>query len=475
MAELLIYIFMDLIPIDRQLNGFYNHLSYNDRIIFSAKFGDGKTFFLDEFKKKYNKEYYFITLYPINYSLSENKDIFEYIKRDILFQLGNDGFLSSIDIEAAINSLANWENIKEVLNFLLSFVPQGALLSKLIGKAEQLAIQYNERKTSFGNYNKFFEQQKGGIYENDGYTKLIEITLSYIKEHGKKTVLIIEDLDRIDPAYIFRILNIFSAHVDRKYMSSANTTSSCLNKFCFDKIITVCDYDNVRKIYHHFYGADTSFNGYIKKFSSDKPFRYSITNNARNILFNEKCHFDINNITINDKNMEYEEFIKNIRIKLDSLSIRDIIDIMSSFELRRKKKEEIPYYRSYRLAPINSFSMFLITLKRLDIHVDTAIECFIKCNQYDLINCIGINWGLLNENNTQLGQALFLLPNSQNLLIHKVNICQQSVKNQVYTDAKLDIKNSNCYSEIIKNQLPSDFLRKSIQQVMKILKKYVIL
>lgn len=463
---------MNTISINQQLNDFYNYLSYNDRVIFSAKFGDGKTFFLNEFKEEHKKEYHFITLYPINYSLSDNNDIFEYIKRDILFQLEEDKLLSSIDIEAAISTIANWDNIKEVLNFLLSFIPQGKFLSKIISKAGQLASQYDERKTSFGEYDKFFELQKGGIYENDGYTKLIETTLSYIKEHGKKTILIIEDLDRIDPAHLFRILNIFSAHVDRKYMPSKNNSSNCLNKFCFDKIITVCDIDNICKIYHHFYGANTSFNGYIKKFSSDRPFRYSITDIARNLLFHEKCHFDINNITVSDKNTEFKDFITDMKIKLESLTVRDIIDIINNFELR-KKDEHIPYYRSYRLAPINSFSMFLIILKRLEINIDTAIECFLKCNQYDLINCIGVNWGLLKENNTLLGQTTFIFPDHLDTLTNKINIHKHIVSDRIYTDIELDINSSDCYGKIIKNQLPTDPLRKRIQQIMDILKKHI--
>ena len=30
-------------------------------------------------------DYYFITLHPVNYVVEENRDVIEYIKRDILF------------------------------------------------------------------------------------------------------------------------------------------------------------------------------------------------------------------------------------------------------------------------------------------------------------------------------------------------------------------------------------------------------
>lgn len=78
---------MKFIPIDKELDAFKEHLNINERTIFSAKFGDGKTFFLDIFKKKYKDNYEFITIYPVNYQIADNKEIFEYIKRDILIQM----------------------------------------------------------------------------------------------------------------------------------------------------------------------------------------------------------------------------------------------------------------------------------------------------------------------------------------------------------------------------------------------------
>lgn len=63
------------------------------RIIFFAKFGDGKSYFLNEFMKSYDEnknDCYFITLHPVNYVVEENRDVIEYIKRDILFQLIKD-------------------------------------------------------------------------------------------------------------------------------------------------------------------------------------------------------------------------------------------------------------------------------------------------------------------------------------------------------------------------------------------------
>ncbi|MFG5859419.1 hypothetical protein LDB17_14590, partial [Dysgonomonas sp. Shenzhen-Wh21] len=75
------------IPIENKLNEFHHYLRINDRCIFSAKFGDGKSYFLSQFMSQYKDKYFFIPIYPVNYQVAENKDIFEYIKRDILIRL----------------------------------------------------------------------------------------------------------------------------------------------------------------------------------------------------------------------------------------------------------------------------------------------------------------------------------------------------------------------------------------------------
>ena len=79
------------IPVDDAMVRFGNHLLSHDRVILSAKFGDGKTFFLEKFKEKCkedeNSPFEFITLYPVNYQVLENRDIFELIKHDVLLQM----------------------------------------------------------------------------------------------------------------------------------------------------------------------------------------------------------------------------------------------------------------------------------------------------------------------------------------------------------------------------------------------------
>ena len=47
-------------------------------MIFSVKFGDGKSYFLHEFINSYDSmknDYYFITLHPVNYLVEDSKYI----------------------------------------------------------------------------------------------------------------------------------------------------------------------------------------------------------------------------------------------------------------------------------------------------------------------------------------------------------------------------------------------------------------
>ena len=61
---------MDTIDISQNIQDFKQVFEQESRIIFSARFGVGKSYFLNEFMKSYDKkknDYYFITLHPVNY------------------------------------------------------------------------------------------------------------------------------------------------------------------------------------------------------------------------------------------------------------------------------------------------------------------------------------------------------------------------------------------------------------------------
>lgn len=68
---------------------FNKHLQVdtNKRILFSGPFGTGKSTFLKEYFNDSDNDYISLSLYPINYSISSNEDVFELIKFDLLLEL----------------------------------------------------------------------------------------------------------------------------------------------------------------------------------------------------------------------------------------------------------------------------------------------------------------------------------------------------------------------------------------------------
>lgn len=315
------------------------HIENNNRIIFSGKFGIGKSFFLNEFFKeeKYIKQYFPIFLNPVNYSVAGNEDIFELIKFDILYQILDNEIIDFKKFEFSKGNLfyqyvanklqdtfiANVDSIGEsIINevpgkpykFLKNFA---TLLSKLkecgvrdYQKFEK-EIQINSELKMIDNFFKDNQKKIGSQYEHNAITQVIYDLVQKIEEdNGVKTVLIIDDLDRIDPEHIFRILNILSAH---NYLDE--------NKFGFGKIILVCDLKNIESIYHHFYGNEVDFFGYINKFYSKEPYNYS---NEDYYLFFEK-NFKTSEHS-SEIHISFLKFLISIGIRNNLITARQIFN-----------------------------------------------------------------------------------------------------------------------------------------------------
>ena len=273
---------LDSVNISGKLNDFAQYLETTDRIILSAKFGDGKTYLLNELRKDeaMQNKYEFFTIYPVNYSVAKNEDVFEYIKRDIIVQLHERKLLDNIDLNALFASVLTSDDFTSVVSFLLSFVSMGEFYNKVYHKFLEIKNKYDEKKHTADKYLSKFANTAGCIYEEDGYTTLIRMAIEWISQDhslngeerkAKKPVLIIEDLDRLDPKHLFRILNVVSAHID-----DSKQPDIVGNKFGFNNIVLVMDYDVTKHIFHHFYGAQACYEGYMSKFLSREPFRYSI-------------------------------------------------------------------------------------------------------------------------------------------------------------------------------------------------------
>lgn len=65
---------MQTIDISHELTRFQQHLENNRQTILSAKFGDGKTYFLNEYIKQHEEDTFFVVLHPVNYVVSPNED-----------------------------------------------------------------------------------------------------------------------------------------------------------------------------------------------------------------------------------------------------------------------------------------------------------------------------------------------------------------------------------------------------------------
>ena len=274
---------MEPIDISNNINDFKQVFESESRIIFSAKFGDGKSYFLNEFMKSYDEkknDYYFITLHPVNYVVEENRDVIEYIKRDILFQLIKDNRIYDFKegYDKIFDAVCNGESLLKLADFAASIIPVKGLkegYKALKGLVSTIDEKRKEQDVLHvvDDYLNGFYGKSGSISECDAFTYLIQKSLEQMMA---KSVLIIEDLDRIDPAHLFRIMNVLSSQVDNPYYSEFSNG----NKFGFDKIILVMDYEIARHLFHHFYGKEANYDGYMNKFLNTLPFSYSIKEEA---------------------------------------------------------------------------------------------------------------------------------------------------------------------------------------------------
>ena len=285
------------IPVDGAIGWFYDHLSNHDRTILSAKFGDGKSYFLQKFMadEKVKENYVFLTLFPVNYQVEENRDVFELIKYDLLIQM----FVQKImEPDFKMSKVHAWgwclqlhaptlvEGLLPIFSSLCLDEASAKMMAaflmarKTVGKIKKKAGELMEpvRDKQIENFIK--EIAKNPVSGQDVVTEIIQQGIAaYKKEHpDKKIVLIIEDMDRMDPAHLFRILNVFSAHIDYNYRFGVNSNQPFVgNKFGLDKVVFVMSYENTEHIFHHLYGEGADFNGYISKFCSSNIFAYSFS------------------------------------------------------------------------------------------------------------------------------------------------------------------------------------------------------
>lgn len=398
---------IDVEPICRR---FRQYIEIDNRCILSAKFGDGKSYFLSQFTQMYNDEYLFITIYPVNYQVMGNGEIFELIKRDILLRLLSEITIKYSDIEFTKSFQAAYylsQNYEEILGNLIQIIPQFNLcgleidLGNVSKGLKSIIRGYKEwekkiketNKEKADKFIKAFDLQKGSIYEFDAISQLIyNIISEYRKSSGKKVVLIIEDLDRIDPAHIFRILNVFSAHFDNKSYSEGN-------KYNFDKIITVCDYNNIRNIYHHIYGRKTDFIGYISKFSNIEPFNYSLYNLLKEYITNHLLDKSLLNYK-NTCNLLCDNILASLNKEHDQYNLRIIKERLEKIS-KYINNENIPLSNCLEGFYVKSRNTFAIMVYLIKVFCLEEKNIFTEDNIDEIIDLIGENWMVLSRHSNK--------------------------------------------------------------------------
>jgi KAP family P-loop domain len=268
-------------------------LEGNGRIIFSGKYGIGKTRFLEHFfqeenqKKVLGKETVIAyRLSPVNYSIAATEDILDYLKYDIIYEFLRKDYQFD---EVATNYLQSLppflkKHFLDVMKALVYMIPEVGKeavesFDKLMGIKDAFVEQVKDDAVSDGDrladFMEQVENRPRSPYVKDIITRIIQ---KVVNRDDPASILIIDDLDRLDPEHIFRILNIFSAHFGDIDDDSAG------NKFGFEKVILVCDFNNIRTLFHHRYGAEADFLGYIDKFYSTEIYHFDNREAIRSIL-----------------------------------------------------------------------------------------------------------------------------------------------------------------------------------------------
>ncbi|MBE7176402.1 MAG: hypothetical protein INR69_08375 [Mucilaginibacter polytrichastri] len=241
----------------------------NRQILFSGPFGNGKTTFLKEFFKQ--EDYAVFHVYPVNYSLHSNQDIFEILKYDIILELIAKGAFYEIDISnlhAYLYSIS--KNVDEAFGKLLSkFSQTGKSLKTLVDTGGSFFSKIKTTKQELQDPFALLRELENSVgsktpYLNEDFVSTL-IVEKLSKLERKEKILIVDDLDRIDPEHLFRIISVFSAYIDQE---------SGRNKFDFDRIIFVGDVRNFEAIFAHRYGLVNNFNAFISKLVSKRIFDF---------------------------------------------------------------------------------------------------------------------------------------------------------------------------------------------------------
>jgi KAP family P-loop domain. len=394
------------VSLTNPFENFKSHIETSDniKILFSAPFGQGKTTFLNYFFEEQHKDKYEVfKVFPVNYSISHNEDVFKYIKAEILFKLLETDVTFDKESFSYFQTAPQFFNSDPIRVFsaLVPLIPKiGKSTFEILDPLYKLVKEYfdyhNEMKTDDEKSAKSFIEElykkEGSIFEDNFYTQLIRQLLERLKTiTSKDNVLIIEDLDRMDPDHIFRILNIFTAHFDAPDKDDGST-----NKFGFDKIIIVGDYNNIKHTFAYRYGDKVDFGGYINKYYSSSPFYYD-----NKSAITEFCWTLRNDKDFNQENtpLDVLSCVLSDLIDSDCVTLRDLIKLKkwNAKEVLSGKFITSPKHSKHLYNSFLYFNLFLYLSNSFDI--SSLIQKFNVCKgksdantkwKYDYYTRIGL-------------------------------------------------------------------------------------
>jgi hypothetical protein len=199
-------------------------------------------------------------------------------------------------------------------------------------------------------------------------------------------------------------------------------------------LIFVCHYENIENIFHHFYGDNVDFYGYISKFSSTKPFVFSLK---------EQLPLYIESI-LPDKIQKSQKISKILATHI--LERYNQTNIKESLRtLREKLVDYQPHIRNERIlvdshenayiSSINNLSILLDLINRFSINVENFIRDIYRSKSYEFINFVDVCWTLNEFNNNKGGVStnknqyiLYLTQNYDSIAV-SMSIKWQSLEN----------------------------------------------
>jgi hypothetical protein len=437
---------------------FESHLKddRNERIIFSGKYGSGKTTFLNEYfsQEEISERYNVYRIFPINYSIASNEDIVRYIKHDLILELLKSGIqVSTVDLSYL--RVVPWYLLDNPVKIIASIIKMIPKVGKSIGEyhkgIEELYEEIKKYKSEaekdqldhLAEYLDKLEQHEGGLYENDIITKYIINAISKLSERvsedemtaKKENILIVDDLDRLDPEHIFRILNVFAAHFENPGMSSDR------NKFGFNKVIMVCDIGNIRNIFYHKHGPLVDFTGYIDKFYSSDIFYFDNRNAVASVVSKVINSFEYDTQYPGIKKL-YLSVINSNGFLKELLFVMVSHSYVSLRSLLKIYGKQVTYFddviRFSRQSSLNVRRIAEVVQLRIirDVLGDynTMFTCFLKCKQANLA---------LDYNLSAVGRLVLLTTEKEHHFSEGFDFEMQYLDDRYKINYRSDFENSS--------------------------------